>query len=75
MDAQFRRQELERFQDDFPPMFATEDKVLEEVTSRTITRITELLGRELREIPEQDWLTASVRRLFCLPQPPMALPM
>lgn len=57
MDAQFRRQELERFRDDFPPMSATEDKGLEELSSRTIAPIIELLGRELREIPEQDRLT------------------
>lgn len=54
----------------------SEERALEEFTSRTIERITGLLGRELREtpeIPEQDRLTSVVRRLFHLPQPSAAL--
>lgn len=68
---EIRRQEMETYRRELGPLSATEEKALEELTSRTVERIAGLLGRELREtreIPEQDRLTAAVRRLFHLPQ-------
>jgi glutamyl-tRNA reductase len=73
---EIRRQELENYQSEFGPLTGPQEKALEELTSRTIERIAEMLGRELREIPEipeQDRLTAAVRRLFHLPQAAAAL--
>jgi glutamyl-tRNA reductase len=73
---EIRRQELEDYQSEFGPLPEPQAHALEELTTRTIERIAEMLGRELREtpeIPEQDRLTAAVRRLFHLPQSPAAL--
>jgi glutamyl-tRNA reductase len=73
---EIRRQELEDYQSEFGPLPESQERALEELTTRTIERIADMLGRELREtpeIPEQDHLTAAVRRLFKLSQPAAAL--
>jgi glutamyl-tRNA reductase len=73
---EIRHQELENYQSELGPLSQAQAQALEELSSRTVERIAEMLGRELREtreIPEQDRLTAAVRRLFHLPQPPAAL--
>ena len=68
---EIRREELENYQSEFGPLPEAQGRALEELTTRTIERIADMLGRELREtreIPEQDRLTAAVRRLFQLTQ-------
>jgi glutamyl-tRNA reductase len=73
---EIRQQELESYQSEFGPLQEAEQRALEVLTTRTIERISDMLGRELREapeIPEQDRLTAAVRRLFHLPQGAVAL--
>ncbi len=70
--GQIRNNELERYRREFGPFSAAEEKVLEELTSRIVQHIAKTLARELKEIPErpeQEQLTAAVRRLFHLPQP------
>jgi glutamyl-tRNA reductase len=70
------RQELEDFRSELGTLTDAESQALEELSSRTVARIAEMLGRELREareIPEQDSLTAAVRRLFHLQHPTAAL--
>jgi glutamyl-tRNA reductase len=73
---EIRRQELENYASRNGPLTEIQAQALEELTSRTVERIAEMLGRELREAPEireQDRLTAAVHRLFHLPSPPVPL--
>ena len=73
---EIRRQELEGYQSEFGPLPESQERALEELTTRTIERIADMLGRELREtpeVPEQDYLAAAVQRLFKLTQPAGAL--
>lgn len=73
---EIRRQELENYQSEFGPLTESQQRALEELTTRTIERIADMLGRELRETPEtpeQDRLTAAIRQLFHLPQGAAAL--
>ncbi len=69
---EIRQQELETYRSELGTLSEAEAKILDVLSARTFDRIAELLGRELREareIPEQDRLTAAVRRLFHLPHP------
>ncbi len=64
---EIRRQELDRYRRVLGELSPLQEQTLEELTSRTVERIAEVLGRELRqtrEAPEQDRLTDAVRRLF-----------
>jgi glutamyl-tRNA reductase len=67
---EIRRQEMDRYRQELGSLSPAQEKALEELTSRTVERIAEVLGRELRatrEAPEQDRLTAAVHRLFNIP--------
>jgi glutamyl-tRNA reductase len=73
---EIRREEMETYRNEQGPLSDTEEKALEELTSRTVERIAGLLGRELRETAEvhdQDRLSAAVRQLFHLSQPASGL--
>ncbi len=73
---EIRLQELEDYRSELGPLSEPESKILDVLSARTFDRIAEMLGRELREareIPEQDRLTAAVRRLFRLPKTSKAL--
>lgn len=73
---EIRRQELERYRHDSGPLPSPAESALEELTSRIVQRIARTLARELKEIPEkpeQEQMTAAVRRLFQLPQPEAAV--
>jgi glutamyl-tRNA reductase len=73
---EIRRQELQSYRDDAGPLSAEEERALEELTSRTVGRIADLLGHELREareIPEQDRLSSAICRLFGIPEKAPAL--
>ncbi len=67
---EIRQEEMERYRQDFGPLAPEAERALEELTSRTVQRISKLLSREVREtteVPDQDMLTAALRRLFRLP--------
>jgi len=77
---EIRRQELERYRGEFGPLSPAEEQALEGLTSQLVQRIASQLARELKQIPEkpdQEQLTAAVRRLFGLhsripePSPPV----
>lgn len=73
---EIRRQEMDRYRHELGTLSQAQEQVLEELTFRTVERIAEVLGRELREIreaPEQDRLTAAVRRLFNIPSSARAI--
>ena len=66
---EIRREELERFRADFGPLSPPEEQALEALTVQLVQRISTQLARELKRIPErpeQELLTAAVRRLFGL---------
>ncbi len=68
---EIRQQELETYRSELGSLSEAESKILDVLSSRTFDRIAEMLGRELREareLPEQDRLSAAVRKLFHLPQ-------
>jgi glutamyl-tRNA reductase len=73
---EIRRQEMDRYRRELGALSPAQEKALEELTSRTVERIAEVLGRELRqtrEAPEQDRLTDAVRRLFNIPPTAQAI--
>jgi glutamyl-tRNA reductase len=66
---EIRRQELENYRNRFGPLGAIEEHAIEALTSQLVQRIATQLARELKqspERPEQEQLTAAVRRLFGL---------
>ncbi len=69
LDEETRREELERFRADFGLLGPPEEQALEALTVQLVHRISTQLARELKrtpERPEQELLTAAVRRLFGL---------
>ncbi len=72
---EIRRQELERYRAECGPLSQTEEQTLELLSSQLVQRIASQLARELKQIPErpeQEQLTAAVRRLFGLQSRPPA---
>jgi glutamyl-tRNA reductase len=70
---EIRSQEMDRYRSEVGSLSEAQEQALEELTTRTVQRITSLLGRELREsveTQEEDNLMTAVRRLFRLPQTP-----
>ncbi len=66
---EIRRQELERYCAEAGPLSQSEEQALEALTSQLVQKIASQLARELKEIPEkpeQERLSAAVRRLFGL---------
>lgn len=66
---EIRRQELEHYRSKFGPLSKVEEQALEALTSQLVQRIATQLARELKQIPEkpeQEQLTAAIRRLFGL---------
>jgi len=66
---EIRLQELEQYRSKFGPLSLIEEQALEALTSQLVQRIATQLARELKQIPEkpeQEQLTAAIRRLFGL---------
>jgi glutamyl-tRNA reductase len=73
---EIRREEIERYRREFGPPSAEEERALETLTLKMVQRISSELARELKQVPEQpeqDQLTAALRRLFHLTRPHAAL--
>ena len=67
---EIRLQELESYRSRFGPLNEAEEQAVETLTAQLVQRIATQLARELKQIPErpeQEQLTAAVRRLFGLP--------
>jgi glutamyl-tRNA reductase len=67
---QIRCQELDRYRRDSGTLTESEERVLEELTTRMVQRIAKNLARQLKEAgekPQQQQMTSAVRRLFDLP--------
>jgi glutamyl-tRNA reductase len=73
---QIRREEIERYRRELGPLSGEEERALEALTLKMMQRISNELARELKQVPEQpeqDQLTAALRRLFHLTRPHAAL--
>lgn len=69
---EIRRQELERFADEFGPLSEEQTRALDELAARIVQRISTQLARELKQVNEdaqQDILTAAIRQLFRVHRP------
>ena len=66
---EIRRQELEHYRSQFGPLTHAEEQAIETLTTQLVQRIATQLARELKQVPgrpEQEQLTAALRRLFGL---------
>jgi glutamyl-tRNA reductase len=73
---QIRSEEIERYRREFGPLGTEEEHALDALTLKMVQRISNELARELKQVPEQpeqDQLTAALRRLFHLSCPHAAL--
>jgi glutamyl-tRNA reductase len=73
---EIRREEIERYRRQAGPLTPADEELLAALTAQMVQRIATELARELKQAPgqpEQDQLTAAVRRLFHLSWPHAAL--
>jgi glutamyl-tRNA reductase len=64
---EIRRQELERYRGDYGPFSPAEEQALDQLSEQLVRRIAGQLAGELKQVPgqpEQDALSAAIRRLF-----------
>jgi glutamyl-tRNA reductase len=64
---EIRRQEMERYRAESGPLDAATEMAIEALTSRIVQRVSNQVARELKETqeqPEQDRLSAALRKIF-----------
>jgi glutamyl-tRNA reductase len=69
---EIRRRELERYRREAGPLTEAQEQSLESFAAQMVESIAGQLARELKQVPklpEQEQLTAALRRLFRLPHP------